>query len=218
MKPDRVVIGIEPDDERAAAIMRELYAPFTRTGAPILMMDTASAELCKYAANSILATPHLVHERDRERLRARRRGRRSRAEGDRVGPAHRHVVSVSRRRLRRQLLSEGREGAAQVVASTRDTTSRSCTRSKTSTSCRRGGWSRRWRRHFHELEGPHHRAVGPRVQAADRRHARGAGDLRSSTGCWRWAPRSARTIRKQGRRRAASSATASRSARRATTR
>ena len=56
MKPDRVVIGIEAGDQRAAGIMRELYAPFTRTGAPILMMDTASAELCKYAANSILAS------------------------------------------------------------------------------------------------------------------------------------------------------------------
>jgi UDPglucose 6-dehydrogenase len=54
MKPDRVVIG--SDDERSAQVMRELYAPFTRTGAPIMMMDTASAELCKYAANSILAT------------------------------------------------------------------------------------------------------------------------------------------------------------------
>ena len=54
MKPDRVVIGA--DDERSAAVMRELYAPFTRTGAPIMMMDTASAELSKYAANSILAT------------------------------------------------------------------------------------------------------------------------------------------------------------------
>jgi UDPglucose 6-dehydrogenase len=54
MKPDRVVIG--SDDERSAAVMNELYRPFTRTGAPILMMDTASAELCKYAANSILAT------------------------------------------------------------------------------------------------------------------------------------------------------------------
>jgi UDPglucose 6-dehydrogenase len=55
MKPDRVVVGTEPGDERAIGIMRELYAPFTRTGAPILMMDTASAELCKYAANAILA-------------------------------------------------------------------------------------------------------------------------------------------------------------------
>ncbi len=56
MKPDRVVIGTEPGDARAAEIMSELYAPFTRTGAPIMLMDTASAELCKYAANSILAT------------------------------------------------------------------------------------------------------------------------------------------------------------------
>jgi UDPglucose 6-dehydrogenase len=56
MKPDRVVIGIEDKDERAAVSMKELYSPFTRTGAPILVMSTASAELCKYAANSILAT------------------------------------------------------------------------------------------------------------------------------------------------------------------
>ena len=56
MKPDRVVVGIEPGDEKAGAIMRELWAPFTRTGAPIMVMDTASAELCKYAANAILAT------------------------------------------------------------------------------------------------------------------------------------------------------------------
>jgi len=56
MKPDRVVIGTESGDVRAAELMKELYAPFTRTGAPIMTMDTASAELCKYAANSILAT------------------------------------------------------------------------------------------------------------------------------------------------------------------
>jgi len=56
MKPDRVVIGIENKDERAEALMKELYGPFTRTGAPILTMSTASAELSKYAANSILAT------------------------------------------------------------------------------------------------------------------------------------------------------------------
>jgi UDPglucose 6-dehydrogenase len=56
MKPDRVVVGVEAGDERAERVMRELYAPFTRTGAPIMFTDTASAELCKYAANSILAT------------------------------------------------------------------------------------------------------------------------------------------------------------------
>jgi UDPglucose 6-dehydrogenase len=54
MKPDRVVIGAE--DARAAELMKELYSPFTRTGAPIMMMDCASAELCKYAANAMLAT------------------------------------------------------------------------------------------------------------------------------------------------------------------
>jgi len=54
LKPDRVVIGVE--DERGRALMTELYAPFTRTGAPIMVMDLASAELCKYAANAILAT------------------------------------------------------------------------------------------------------------------------------------------------------------------
>jgi UDPglucose 6-dehydrogenase len=54
MKPDRVVIGAE--DPRAAELMKELYAPFTRTGAPIMLMDCASAELCKYAANAMLAT------------------------------------------------------------------------------------------------------------------------------------------------------------------
>jgi UDPglucose 6-dehydrogenase len=54
LKPDRVVIGAE--DPRGAELMRELYAPFTRTGAPIMVMDCASAELCKYAANALLAT------------------------------------------------------------------------------------------------------------------------------------------------------------------
>jgi UDPglucose 6-dehydrogenase len=54
MKPDRVVIGAE--DPRAEEMMRELYAPFTRTGAPVMVMDCASAELTKYAANAMLAT------------------------------------------------------------------------------------------------------------------------------------------------------------------
>ena len=53
MKPDRVVIGA--DDSGAVALMQELYAPFTRTDAPIMVMDCASAELAKYAANAMLA-------------------------------------------------------------------------------------------------------------------------------------------------------------------
>ena len=54
MKPDRVVIG--SDSQRAAEIMDELYAPFVRTGNPIIHMDVESAELTKYAANAMLAT------------------------------------------------------------------------------------------------------------------------------------------------------------------
>jgi UDPglucose 6-dehydrogenase len=54
MKPDRVVIGAE--DPRGTELMLELYSPFTRTGAPIMVMDCASAELTKYAANAMLAT------------------------------------------------------------------------------------------------------------------------------------------------------------------
>lgn len=54
MMPDRVVIG--SDNTKSADIMQELYAPFVRTGKPILVMDTASAEMTKYAANAMLAT------------------------------------------------------------------------------------------------------------------------------------------------------------------
>jgi UDPglucose 6-dehydrogenase len=54
LKPDRVVIGAS--DARSAEVMTELYRPFTRTGAPIMVMDCASAELAKYAANAMLAT------------------------------------------------------------------------------------------------------------------------------------------------------------------
>ena len=54
MRPDRVIIGAE--DPRGAQLMSDLYAPFTRTGAPIMLMDCASAELSKYAANAMLAT------------------------------------------------------------------------------------------------------------------------------------------------------------------
>ncbi len=54
MKPDRVVIGT--DSEKAKKLMAELYAPFVRSGNPLIYMDVRSAELTKYAANSFLAT------------------------------------------------------------------------------------------------------------------------------------------------------------------
>jgi UDPglucose 6-dehydrogenase len=54
MKPDRVVVGVDSDEAREA--LGELYAPFVRTGNPILFMDIPSAEVTKYAANAMLAT------------------------------------------------------------------------------------------------------------------------------------------------------------------
>ena len=54
MKPDRVVLGVDSDFARD--LMNEIYAPFVRTGKPIIFMDIASAEMTKYAANGMLAT------------------------------------------------------------------------------------------------------------------------------------------------------------------
>jgi UDPglucose 6-dehydrogenase len=54
LKPDRVVLGVETDHARS--VMAELYAPFVRTGRPIIFMDIPSAEMTKYAANAMLAT------------------------------------------------------------------------------------------------------------------------------------------------------------------
>ncbi|MDR9440125.1 MAG: UDP-glucose/GDP-mannose dehydrogenase family protein [Halomonas sp.] len=53
-KPDRIIIGTE--DPESVEVMRELYAPFSRQHEKIIVMDVKSAELTKYAANSMLAT------------------------------------------------------------------------------------------------------------------------------------------------------------------
>jgi UDPglucose 6-dehydrogenase len=54
MRPDRIIVGAE--DERAIALLRQLYAPFQRNRERILVMGVRSAELTKYAANAMLAT------------------------------------------------------------------------------------------------------------------------------------------------------------------
>ncbi len=54
LRPDRIVIGV--DNERAEKIMKRLYHPFLLNNHPLIFMDIPSAELTKYAANSMLAT------------------------------------------------------------------------------------------------------------------------------------------------------------------
>lgn len=54
MRPDRIIVGV--DNPAVAELMKELYAPFVRTGKPILIMDIRTSELTKYAANAMLAT------------------------------------------------------------------------------------------------------------------------------------------------------------------
>ncbi len=53
LKPERIVVGSSSD--RATEMMQKLYAPFVRSGNPVIVMDEKSAELTKYAANSFLA-------------------------------------------------------------------------------------------------------------------------------------------------------------------
>lgn len=54
LKPDRIVVGVE--SAKAEETMKKLYKPFTVNGHPIFVMDIPSAEMTKYAANSMLAT------------------------------------------------------------------------------------------------------------------------------------------------------------------
>lgn len=54
MKPDRIIVGT--DSEKAADVLREVYYPFNRSHDRMIFMDIRSAELTKYAANSMLAT------------------------------------------------------------------------------------------------------------------------------------------------------------------
>lgn len=54
VRPDRIVVGTDDDD--SIETLRQLYAPFERNHAKMMVMDTRTAELTKYAANAMLAT------------------------------------------------------------------------------------------------------------------------------------------------------------------
>jgi len=107
MRPDRVVIGT--DSPQAAEQLRQLYTPFTRSRNRLLVMDVRSAELTKYAANAMLATKiSFMNElaniaarvgADIESVRT----------GIGVDP-HRLSLYLPRRRLRRFLLPQRRQG------------------------------------------------------------------------------------------------------------
>ncbi|MCB0326508.1 MAG: UDP-glucose/GDP-mannose dehydrogenase family protein [Bdellovibrionales bacterium] len=53
LKPDRVVVGIQ--NQKHKELLQDLYAPFVRSGNPVLFMDSRSAELAKYSTNAYLA-------------------------------------------------------------------------------------------------------------------------------------------------------------------
>ncbi len=55
-QPDRIVVGIGKQDEKARKILKKLYSPFQKSGIPLLFTSLRNAELIKYASNSFLAT------------------------------------------------------------------------------------------------------------------------------------------------------------------
>ena len=99
-----------PPTRESEELLREVYAPFSRNHDKIIVMDVRSAELTKYAANAMLATKISFMNEMAEPRRAARRRRGDGPPGHRRRPAHRLPLHLSRRRLRRLLLPQGREG------------------------------------------------------------------------------------------------------------
>ena len=206
MKPDRVVIG--SDDERATQIMRALYAPFQRNHERMLVMDVRSAELTKYAANAMLATrisfmnelANLAEKlgADIEQVR----------QGIGSDPRIGYHFLYAGRRLRRLLLSEGRAGRCSarpaqdgVPLRILQAVEEANEAQKQRAAAKGHGAVRR------EPRRPALRAVGPRVQAEYRRHARSAQPRGHRRAARARRARSAPTIPWRWRRRSASFAT-----------
>jgi UDPglucose 6-dehydrogenase len=55
LRPDRIIVGADPDDNHAVDVMRRLYHPLTLSGERMVWMNPPSAELTKYVANTMLA-------------------------------------------------------------------------------------------------------------------------------------------------------------------
>ena len=148
-----------------------------------MVMDCASAELSQVRRQRAAGHTHLVHERGGERLRGVRRERRRGAQGHRLGPAHRAVVPVSRRRVTAAAASRRTSRRLIKFAGDKGYDFEMLKAVERVNQRRRAAWSTKMQAHFGIAPGQDDRALGTRVQAAHRRHARSAGHHRSSNGC-----------------------------------
>ena len=157
-------------------MLRELYSPFLRTEKPFLVMSPESAEMTKYVANAMLATKISFINEDRQPVRADGRGHQRRPPRHRPRQPHRLRLSVSRRRLRRQLLSQGRAGAGRRWRGTSASSRASWTRSTKSTTRQKTVLLDKIERALRrQVERSDDRHLGTGVQAPHRRHSRGPG-------------------------------------------
>ena len=173
MRPDRIVVGVA--SERAREVMAELYAPFVRTEQPILFMDPRSAELTKYAANAMLATRiSFMNEMAAlcERLGADvDQVRRGMGTDKRIGhpflfPGVGFGGSCFPKDVR-AVMTTAREFGLDF----------DLLRAVERVNERQKRWLvEKAPKHFGVARREAHRRVGPRLQAEDRRHARGPGD------------------------------------------
>ena len=173
MKPDRVVIGAE--DPRAAELMRELYAPFTRTGAPDHDDGLRQRRAVQVRGERDAGDAHLVHERSRQRLRGGRRrtsitcGWPSPPTGASAARscslASATAAAAFPKDVKAMLhFAANHKYDFQILHAVEDVNEQQKLRLLA-----------KMQAHFGVAQGQAHRRLGAGVQAEDRRHARGAG-------------------------------------------